>query len=306
MAVPPMNVVTGAFGYTGRYIARSLLAMGERVRTLTGHPNRPNPFHGQIEIAPFAFDDHAELVRALAGASTLYNTYWVRFEHGPVAFEKAVQNTLSLFRAAKEAGIRRVVHVSITNPRLDSPLSYFRGKAVLERALAESGLSYAIIRPSVIFGREDILINNIAWLLRKFPVFAVPGDGQYRLQPVYAEDVAEVAVKAGHESADITVDAVGPETYAYEALVRLIADAIGRRVRIVRVPPALALMLSAMLGLIVRDVVLTPQEIDGLMAGLLASGGPPTGRTRFSEWLKEEAATLGIRYASELARHYRP
>lgn len=301
-----MNVITGAFGYTGRYIARRLLAMGERVRTLTGHPNRPNPFHGQIEITPFAFDDHAELVRALTGASTLYNTYWVRFEHGPVSFEKAVQNTLSLFRAAKETGIRRVVHVSITNPSLDSPLPYFRGKAVLERALAESGLSYAIIRPSVIFGREDILINNIAWLLRKFPVFAVPGDGQYRLQPVYAEDVAELAVNAGHESADITVDAVGPETHAYEALVRLIADAIGRRVRIVRVPPALALMLSETLGLIVRDVVLTRQEIDGLMAGLLVSCGPPTGRTRFSEWLKEEATTLGIRYASELARHYRP
>lgn len=304
--MPPLNVVTGVFGYTGRYIARRLLAMGERVRTLTGHTNRPNPFQGQIEIAPFAFDDHAELVRALTGASTLYNTYWVRFEHGPVSFEKAVQNTLSLFRAAKEAGIRKVVHVSITNPSLDSPLPYFRGKALLERALAESGLSYAIIRPSVIFGREDILINNIAWLLRMFPVFAVPGDGQYRLQPVYAEDVAELAVNAGHQSADITVDAVGPETYDYEALVRLIADAIGRRVRIVRVPPALALMLSEMLGLIVRDVVLTRQEIGGLMADLLVSGGRPTGRTRFSEWLKEEATTLGIRYASELARHYRP
>lgn len=304
--MPPLNVVTGVFGYTGRYIARRLLAMGERVRTLTGHTNRPNPFQGQIEIAPFAFDDHAELVRALTGASTFYNTYWVRFEHGPVSFEKAVQNTLSLFRAAKEAGIRKVVHVSITNPSLDSPLPYFRGKALLERALAESGLSYAIIRPSVIFGREDILINNIAWLLRMFPVFAVPGDGQYRLQPVYAEDVAELAVNAGHQSADITVDAVGPETYDYEALVRLIADAIGRRVRIVRVPPALALMLSEMLGLIVRDVVLTRQEIGGLMADLLVSGGRPTGRTRFSEWLKEEATTLGIRYASELARHYRP
>jgi NADH dehydrogenase len=301
-----MNVVTGAFGYTGKYIARRLLGMGERVRTLTGHPDRPDPLRGRIEVARLAYDNPAELTRALDGASTLYNTYWVRFERGSVTFERAVQNTLTLFRAAVEAGVSRIVHLSITNPSPDSPLPYFRGKAILERALTDLGLSYAIIRPTVIFGREDILMNNITWLLRRFPIFAIPGDGQYRVQPVYVEDVAEIAVTAGHQTADVIVDAAGPETFTYEALVRLIASAMGCKARIIRIPVTMALALSRMLGLILRDVVLTREEINGLMAGLLVSQGPPTGRTRISEWLKKSADTFGTRYASELDRHYRP
>lgn len=300
-----VSAVTGAFGFTGKYITRRLLTMGERVRTLTGHPDRPNPFRGQIEIASLAFDRPAELVKTLRGASTLYNTYWVRFERGSVTFHGAVQNTLTLFHAAREAGVQRIVHVSITNPSLDSPLPYFRGKAILEEALKESSLSHAIIRPAVIFGREDILINNIAWLLRKFPILAIPGDGQYRLQPIYVEDMAEIAVNAGSEARNVALDAVGPEIYTYEALVSLIANVVGRRARLFRVSPTLVLVLARMVGVIVNDVVLTRQEMSGLMADLLVSGAPPTGRTKLSEWLRENAATLGVRYASELERHYR-
>jgi NADH dehydrogenase len=279
--------------------------MGEGVRTLTGHPDRPNPFGGRVQVAQYAFDRPDELVRTLVGASTLYNTYWVRFEYGAVTFEQAIRNTLALFRAANEAGVHRVVHVSITNPSLGSRLPYFRGKALVERSLMESGLSYAIIRPSVIFGPEDILINNIAWLLREFPVFAIPGDGQYRVQPVYVEDVAALAVEAGHGATDVTLDAVGPEIFSYDVLVKVIAEAIGRRACVVRVQPAVALALATVFGQIVRDVVLTRDEIEGLMAGLLVSQGAPTGHTRFSEWIRENAATVGIRYASELKRHFR-
>lgn len=305
MYTPRLNVVTGAFGYTGKYITRRLLDIGEQVKTITGHPDRSSPFGDKVDASPFNFDQPAELVKTLEGASTLYNTYWVRFSYDQRTFERAVQNTRALFRAAHEAGVHRVVHISITNPSEDSPLPYFRGKAVLEGALKESDLSYAIIRPTVIFGREDILINNIAWFLRKFPVFAVPGAGRYKLQPIYVEDVVDIAVEAGHQETNTIIDAVGPEIYTYEDLVRLIADVVGSSARIIHVPPALMFVLARILGFVLRDVVLTREEIDGLMAGLLVSNDSPTGKTRFSDWVKRNAATLGRQYASEMGRHYR-
>jgi NADH dehydrogenase len=299
-----LNVVTGAFSYTGKYITQRLLSMGERVRTLTGHPNRPNPFGEQVSVSPFSFDDPAELTKSLRGATTLYNTYWVRFSHGRVTFDQAVENTKALIKAAEEANVRRIVHLSITNASEDSPLPYFRGKGLLENAIVQSGLSYAIIRPTVIFGAEDILINNIAWLLRRFPVFAVPGSGDYGAQPVFVEDVAEIAVNAAHRDEDVVVDAVGPDTYTFDELVRLIADKIRSKARIVHLSPSLALLLSRMAGYLVKDVMLTRDEVEGLMANLLVSDGPPTGQTRLGDWLDENADSVGARYASELSRHY--
>ncbi|HJW84546.1 MAG TPA: NAD(P)H-binding protein [Anaerolineae bacterium] len=300
-----MDVVTGALGYTGKYITRGLLAQGGRVRTLTGHLDRPNPFGDRVDVAPLSFDDPAALVESLRGAATLYNTYWVRFSHGALTFERAVENTRTLFRAAKQAGVRRVVHVSIANPSEDSLLPYYRGKALLERDLIESGLSYAMLRPTVIFGDEDILINNIAWLLRRFPVFGVPGAGDYTIQPIFVEDMADLAVSLGARRDDVIVDAVGPEVYTFDTLVRLIARAVGSRARIVHVPPGLGLFLAQVIGRLLGDVTLTREELDGLMASLLVSSGPPTGRTLLSEWLAQHAETVGVRYASEVQRHYR-
>lgn len=300
-----MNVVTGAFGYTGKYITRKLLSIGKRVRTLTGHPNRPNPFGNQISVAPFHFDNPAELTSALQGAATLYNTYWVRFPYGQVTYDTAVANTKILINAAKEAGIRRIVHISITNASEASPFPYFRGKGILEKAVIHSGLSYAIVRPTVIFGHEDILINNIAWFLTKFPVFAIPGDGDYRLQPVFVEDVAGIAVNAGQSNDNMVLDAVGPEIFKYEELIRLIADRVKSKARIIHVRPGLALFLSKFIGYMVNDKVLTRDEVEGLMSNLLVSGNPPTGKTLLSDWLTQNAGIVGTCYASELARHYR-
>jgi len=302
--MPELHVVTGAFGYTGKYIARRLLATGHRVRTLTGHPERPNPFGDQVGVVPFNFHDMVALVSSLKGADVLYNTYWVRFEHGTTTFDRAVENTRTLIRAAEEAGVRHLVHVSIANPSLDSPLPYYRGKAVLEQAIQESRLSYAILRPTVIFGLEDILINNIAWLLRRFPVFVVPGSGDYALQPVFVEDMAKLAVDAAQAEKNVVLDAVGPEVYTFDELLHLVAGVLGRRARIVHLPPAIALTLSRLIGYLVRDVVLTPEEIQGLMADLLVSQSPPTGTTRLSDWLRQNADRVGARYTSELKRHY--
>jgi len=305
MKTDELSVVTGAFSFTGKYIAQRLLSMGERVRTLTGRPDHENPFGHQVKAFPFNFDKPEVLLGSLRGAKTLYNTYWVRFPHGQVSFDKAVENSKTLITAAEEAGIRRIVHISITNPSTDSTLPYFRGKALIEEAITQSKLSYAIIRPTVIFGPEGILINNIAWLLRRFPIFAIPSSGGYQIQPVFVEDVAEMAVNAGHQDDNVILDAVGPETFTFNELVRMIASQINSRARIVHIKPKLAYSLAKLIGYAVRDVVITMDEVGGLMSNLLISQGEPTAPTSFSVWLGQNAEKIGKRYISGVERRYR-
>jgi uncharacterized protein YbjT (DUF2867 family) len=300
-----LNVVTGAFSFTGRYIAQRLLSMGEGVRTLTNRPDNENPFGHQVEAFPLNFDRPGELTDSLRGAKTLYNTYWIRFPHGRVSFDKAVENSRTLIKAAEEADVRRIVHISITNPSRDSKLPYFRGKALVEEAITQSKLSYTIIRPTVIFSLEGILINNIAWLLRRFLMFAIPGSGDYQIQPVFVEDVAEMAVNAGHEDNNAVIDAIGPEIYSFDELVRLIASRINRQSRIVHIKPNLAYSFAKLIGCVLRDVVITRDEVNGLMSNLLISQGEPTAPTRFSVWLTQNAEKIGKRYISGVERRYR-
>ncbi len=300
-----LDVVTGAFSYTGKYIAEKLLSLGREVRTLTNHPGNAGVFGGRIDAHPLRFDAPEQLVLSLRGAQTLFNTYWIRFSRGEVTFDGAVENTKILVRAAQEAGVRRIVHVSIANPSLDSRLAYFQGKARAEEAVADSGLAYTIIRPTLVYGAEDVLINNIAWFLRKSPVFPIPGRGEYLVQPVHVEDVAEAAAAGAELPGNDVQDCAGPETYSYRQLVLLVADALGVKCKILSVPPILAIMMAQLAGCVVKDVVLTRGEVQGLMAGLLVSHDPPTGRVKFSRWLEEHRDRLGISYASELTRHYR-
>ena len=297
-------VITGAFSYTGKYATRLLLKRGYKVRTLTNHPRHNNEFGNRVEIFPYSFDRPERLRETLRGASTLINTYWVRFPRGRATFETAVQNTRTLISAAEVAGVRRIVHVSIANPSLESPLGYYRGKAQLEQAVMESGLSYAIVRPTVIFGAEDILINNIAWFIRHFPVFGIPGDGRYGVRPIYVEDMARLMVDAAAQKKNTVFDAVGPETFTFEELVRLIAGEVGKPVHVVRMPVALAYLSTRLTGLMMRDVVLTWEEYLGLMRNLLAPEGQSTGETRLSRWLPENREQVGRRYASEVERHF--
>jgi NADH dehydrogenase len=256
-------------------------------------------------VYQYDFDHPDSMVRAMEGAAVLYNTYWIRFEHGRMTFDKAVENTRVLLRSACEAGVRRIVHVSITNPSADSPFPYFRGKALVEEAIRTSGLSYAILRPAVAFGPNDILVNNIAWHLRKLPVFAIFGRGEYRLQPIFVGDLADLACAVAAGDKDLVVDAIGPETFTFEEMVRLIRRKIGANARLLHLPPGLALALTKFSSCLLRDVVLTRDEMGSLMANLLVTSGPPAGKTRLTDWLTENAATVGVEYHSELARHFR-
>lgn len=297
--------VTGAFSYSGKYITRRLLARGEEVITLTGHPGRSDPFEGKVKAYPLNFQDETELIASLRGVHTFFNTYWVRFDHDANTQPRAVENTRKLVQAAVKAGVQRIVHISITNPSLDSDLPYFWGKAANEQTIMASGLPYAILRPTVLFGAEDILINNIAWLLRRFPFFAIPGDGQYRLQPVFVGDLAELAVDVGYAQDNVIWDAVGPDIFTFEELVRLISRTLGLNRGLLHVPPRIALAAAQFLSLFVGDVLLTTEEVEGLMAGLLVSGEPPRCETHLATWLQKNKESVGIRYASELERHYK-
>ena len=293
------DVVTGAFSYTGRAIAKVLLERGRRVRTLS---RSPGPAGSPVEFAPLQFADETALTESLRGAETLYNTYWIRFPRGGSTFERAIENTRTLLRCAAAAGVRRFVHVSVSNPSHESSLPYFRGKAELEDAVRASPLEHAIVRPTLIFGANDILVNNIAWVFRRFPLFLVPGDGSYRVQPVSVEDVARLCVEAGPGA---ELDAAGLETYTFDELVHLIRAAVGGRARIVHTPVAVALGLARVVGAARRDVVLTREETLGLMDSLLVSRDPPTAGDSFQGWLRANADQLGRRYVSELARNYR-
>jgi uncharacterized protein YbjT (DUF2867 family) len=302
MAGSPTQAVTGAYGYSGKYIAQRLLDKGQDVITLTNSPHRANPFGKRVKAYPFNFDNPQALANSLKGVSVLYNTYWVRFNHKLFNHADAVRNTVTLFNAAKEAGVRRIVHISITNPSLDSHLEYFQGKAKLEEALKEIGLSYAVLRPTVLFGKEDILVNNIAWALRRLPVFGVFGDGQYRLQPIYVDDLAEIAVDQGDRQENATINAIGPETFTYRSLVEKIGEIIGKRRAILPLPPSVGYVVSLAIGRLVDDVFITRDEIEGLMADLLYVESPPAGATRLTDWAREHADSLGRRYTSELVR----
>jgi len=274
-----LHVVTGAFGYSGKYIAIRLLEEGRRVRTLTNSTGRANPFGEKVEAFSYNFDHPEALVESLRGAEVLYNTYWVRFNYTTFQHEAAVHNAAVLFEAAKRAGVKRVVHISITNPREESPLEYFSGKARMEKALIASGLSYAILRPAILFGKEDILINNIAWTLRHLPVFGLFGDGSYRVQPIYVDDLAALMVEQGKQSDNIILDAIGPETFTFRGMVHSIGEIIGRPRPLLSMPPALAYAAGWVMGRLMGDVMITWPEVKGLMADLLYADSPAAGTT---------------------------
>ena len=298
------DVVTGAFGYSGAAIARELVAAGHRVRTLTGHPGRA-PDGTQIDVRPLDFADSSGLERDLRGAHTLYNTYWVRFGHGSASHATAVANSQTLFAAAARAGIQRIVHVSITHADPASPYPYFSGKAAVEAYVRDLGVPYAIARPAILFGGDGVLLNNIAWLLRRLPVFAIGGRGDYRIRPIHVDDLARLCLQLAGQPDSVTVDAVGPESLAFRDMVLAIRAAVGSRALVVPAPGWAIPPLSAVLGAALHDVLLTPDEYRAMAHGLADSDGPSTGSTSLTEWITRHGTELGRTYANELTRHYR-
>ena len=296
--------VTGAFGFTGRAIAEALLERGDRVLTLTNHPRPADPLAARLTVAPLAFGDPARLVAALAGTDVLINTYWLRFPRGDRTFERAIVETGVLLRAAREAGVRRVVHISVVGADPGAPTPYVRAKAVNEAAVRSAGIEWAIVRPTLTFGPSDVLVNNMAWALRRLPVYGIPGLGRYPIQPVHVDDVARICIELADGPSEVVTDAAGPDTLEYRDMVAAVRSAVGSRSLVVPMPAAAVLAAGRVLGRIVGDVVLTQDEVRELTTGFLRSLEPPRGRIRFGEWVAANGETLGRRWSSEVARNF--
>ncbi len=293
--------VTGPFSYTGKYIARRLIADGVDVRGLVRRP--PYGMVADIDCRKLQFTDPDRLAADLEGSTVLYNTYWIRFSHGGETFADAVHNTAILANAAKRAGVGKIVHISVSNPSRDSPFAYFRGKAEAEDAV-RVGVPVSIIRPTLVFGREDILVNNIAWLLRRLHVFPVPGSGAYRVQPVFVDDVAALALEQGSSPTEQVLDAAGPEIFTFKKFCELLARAVRTRALILPAPVWVALTGGRVLSWLLHDALITDEEIGALMAETLVSHQPPTAPTRLSDWLSSPGWSLGRTYTSEYKRHW--
>jgi uncharacterized protein YbjT (DUF2867 family) len=299
------DVVTGAFGYSGAVIARGLLAAGHQVRTLTGHPDGRASDGTDIDVRPLDFTDADVLERDLRGAHTLYNTYWMRFSHGDSTRAAAVSNSQTLLDAAARAGIQRIVHISVMHADVDSPYPYFSGKALVEEHLRATRVPYAIARPSMLFSEEGVLLNNIAWLLRHLPVFGIGGRGEYRVRPMHVDDLAQLCLELGGRTDNVTVDAAGPESPTFRELITALRAATGSHALIAPTPGWALPPLSAVLGTVLRDVVLTREEYQSMAEGLCDSDAPSTGPTRVSDWIAQHGHDLGRSYDNQLTRHYR-
>jgi NADH dehydrogenase len=305
MVLKRTAAVTGAFSYTGSYIARALLERGWDVNTLTRDPNRPHPLQGRVKAFPLDFANPYQLQKYLKDVHTLVNTYWVRFNYPGSSFDQAVENSRMLIQAAESAGVKRVIHISVSNADLKSSLPYYRGKAEVEEIIKASKLSYAILQPTLIFGKEEVLVHNIAWLLRHFPAFAIAGAGSYRVQPISVEDLAELAAQAASTAANQVLPAAGPEVYTYSELIDLLRQTVRSRALVLHLPPWLTLLLAKIVGFLLGDVTLTREELQGLMEERLYIGEPILGKTSFSQWAMENRETLGVDYRNELKRHHK-
>ncbi len=293
-----IHTVTGAFGYTGSYVTRKLIERGEVVETLTNSPHKQKQSSVAVQkIHPLDFNNEAALIETLKNTKVLYNTYWVRFSHS-----EAAGNTFKLFDAAKKAGVEKIVHVSITNADVNSKLDYFRGKGEIEEYLKRLGVGYSIVRPAVLFGGEDILLNNIAWSLRKLPVMGIPGRGRYKLQPIHVDDFAEILVKAGTLAEDNITVALGEERYSYIDLLKLIKTKLKLKTPLLPLPNAIAWLGAKIIGICLNDILLTWAEIKGLQQENLWENKAPLGKRKLSEWVEENKESLGVKYHNELNR----
>jgi uncharacterized protein YbjT (DUF2867 family) len=295
-------VVTGAFSNAGMAVAAELIRRGWFVRTLTNHSP---PTGSSIRATPLRFEP--DLLRAaLNGADAFVNTYWIRFPYGGVTFETAVRNSRVLIEAARAAGVQRFVQVSVSNADENSALGYYKHKAVVDREVRESGLSYAIVHPTLIVGPKDVLTNNMAWFLRRVLVFAVPSGSGYRIQPILLPDVGRIIADAVEGTTSVDVEAAGREVVAFREYLRRLTRNMGLHRLFVSLPPPAIVAAMGPIGRMLGDTVLTPEEMRGLQQDRLVSRGTPLGTTSVFDWLASNASRFGHTYMNDTRRRFRP
>lgn len=238
--------IAGGSGFIGRAIARRLARVPEvRVRVMSRSPERAKQ---RLELpgAEFVRGEVTEpdsLTEALKGADTVVSA--VQFEGYPVenpkrglTFERVdYGGTVALLEAAKSAGARQFVYISGAAADERSAHPGFRAKGRAERAIRESGLVFTIFRPSLVYGPEDQVLNTFAKALRFAPVFAVPGTGLQKVQPVLVDDIAEcVALAIGGEGHNGIFEIGGPDLMTFDEMMWIVMDVSGRRRPIIHIP----------------------------------------------------------------------
>lgn len=306
------NLVTGSFSFSGKFITNELLKTGERVETFTNHPVTTNPNYSKITIKQYVFNDFNALVENFKGVDTFFNSYWIRFPYGSTSWMDAIRYSKDLFKACKLAGVKKIVHISVTNPKINSPYAYFKGKAIVEDLLKKSGVPYTILRVAWMFEEGDILTNNIAWILRHMPIFGIFGKGEYKIQPVSLKTLGKVAIEnryLGDKTINInkTIDVIGPETLTYKEYVSLINRTIHAKTILFPFPwfaIQIPIFVSKVIGFALHDRLLTKDEIYSLKDNLLLTDSPPIGNVSFKKWLEKNKNNIGLKWANEVKRHY--
>ena len=241
--------LAGGSGFIGRAIARRLVAGGGiKVRVLSREPDKAR---AQLDLPGGEFvradiAKPASLKDALPGADTIVDA--IQFDGYPVedprrglTFELIdYGGAVALIDAAKQAGVRQFIYISGAAADENSTHPGFRAKGRAERAIRESGLTYTIFRPSLVYGPEDKVVNGLARALRFAPLFGVPGTGRQKVQPVLVDDLAAcVMLAVSGRGRNGTYDVGGPDLMTFDAMMEIIMDASGHRRPLFHIPESI-------------------------------------------------------------------
>jgi uncharacterized protein YbjT (DUF2867 family) len=263
--------VTGATGFVGRHIAATLAARGHRVRVLARDPARARVLSElNVEIVAGGLADRTALDRLARGADALIHLVGIIVEQGAQTFTAVhVAGTQALLAAAREAGVRRFVHMSAVGAR-DEPgaTPYHRTKRQAEQLVRDSGLSHAIFQPSIINGPESAPIRLLAQLHRWSPVVPVFGDGRFPTQPVWIDDVAVAFALAAERPDTVGVfELGGPHVLTYEEFLLTIGRATGHSRPLVHVPLGLVRAAVRVFDVFGPAAPLTSDQVQMLVEG---------------------------------------
>ena len=265
-------LVAGATGYLGRRLVSRLVARGLTVRALVrGGAARAAALLelAGAEIAEGHLGDPDSLERALGGCRTVVHLIGILRERGLQSFEAVhVGGTTALVQAARASWCERILYVSALGARLDSFSAYARTKAEAEELVRRSGLSWLVLRPSIVLAREGEFYGILRRLV-SFPIVPVLGPGTSLLQPIVADDLAAIEVQAMFRPAvwNRAYDVAGPRAYPFVELVRATARGLGRPAFLVHVPLVLARPAAALAAWALTDPPITPGELRLLEEG---------------------------------------
>jgi len=275
-------LVLGGSGFVGSSLCEKLVERSGgadgRIVVPTRRPARARHIQllPTVEVAPWNPDDDAQLDALVRGRDAVVNL--IAILHGSEAELRRVHVELParLARACAKGGVKRVIHVSALGAAPDAPSRYLRSKAAGEAALMNAPLDLVVLRPSVMFGERDHLMNRFAALQRVFPVIPLAG-ALARLQPVWVEDVAAAIIRSlelrrGGE----IIECVGPAVYTLRELVELAGRWSGRPRRVVPLPDALGRLQALLLELLPGEPLMSRDNLDSLKVPAVASGHMPT------------------------------